>query len=96
MVSRSWLRPASLCALHSALQRPCGHRSHERQIPVDEDDGKIDAIAALELLVTVDRDAAEIESESRRLALEHGQRAGAEPAARSHEDHDLDAASRRR
>jgi hypothetical protein len=95
-VSRSWLRPASLCALHSALQRPCGHRSHERQFAVDEDDGKIDTIPALELLVTVVRNAAEIESQSRRLALEHSERADAEPAARSHEDHDLDAASRRR
>jgi hypothetical protein len=85
-----------LCALNRALQRPRCHRSHERQIAVYEDDGKVDAIPALELFVTVDRDPAEIESESRRLALEHGERAGAEPAARSHEDHDLDAASRRR
>ena len=95
-MSRSWLRPASLCALHGPLQRSCGNRSRKRQIAVDEDDGKVDAVTALELLVTVDGDAAEIESEPRRLALEHGQRTRAEPAARSLEEHDLDAASRRR
>ena len=95
-MSRSWLRPASLCALHGTLQRTCGNRSRERQIAVDEDDGKIDAVTALELLVTVDGDAAEVESEPRRLALEYGQRTCAEPAARSLEEHDLDAASRRR
>ena len=95
-MSRSWLRAASLCALDGTLQRPCGNRPGERQIAVDEDDGKIDAIAALELIVIVDRDAAEVESEPRRLALEHAQRAGAEPAAGPHEEHDLDAASRRR
>jgi hypothetical protein len=95
-VSRSWLRAASLCALDGALQRTCGNRPGERQIAVDEDDGKIDAIAALELIVTVDRDAAEVESEPRRLAFEHAQRAGAESAAGPHEEHDLDAASRRR
>ena len=95
-MSRSWLRPASLCALHGTLQRTCGNRARKRQIAVDEDDGQIDAIAALELLVTVDRDAAEIESEPRRLALEYGERTRAEPAARSLEEHDLDAASRRR
>jgi hypothetical protein len=95
-VSRTWLAVVSLCALDGTLQRTCGNRPGERQIAVDEDDGKVDAIAALELIVTVDRDAAESESEPRRLALEHAQRAGAEPAAHPHEEHDLDAASRRR
>jgi hypothetical protein len=95
-VSRSWLRAASLCALHCTLQRPWGNRSRKRRIAVDEDDGKIDAVTALELLVTVDGDAAEVESEPRRLALEYGQRTRAEPAARRLEEHDLDAASRRR
>ena len=95
-MSRSWLRAASLCARHGTLQRACGNRPGECQVAVDEDDGKINAIAALELIVTVDRDAAESESEPRRLALEHAQRSGAEPAARSHAEHDLDAASRRR
>ena len=89
-------RAASLCALHRTFQRPCGDRPRERQIAVDEDHREVDAIAPLELLVAVDRDAPEVESEPRRLALEHGQRAGAEPAARPLEEHDLDAASRRR
>ena len=86
-MSRSCLRPASLCALHGTLERACGNRLHR---------GEVDAITPLELLVAVDRNAPEAESESRRLTLEHGQSAGAEPAAGPLEEHDLDAATRRR
>ena len=95
-MSRSWLRAASLCALHSTLQRACGNRPGECQVAVDQDDGKIDAIAALELIVAVDRDAAESESEPRCLALEHAQRPGAEPAACPLVEHDLDVSRPRR
>jgi hypothetical protein len=85
-----------LCVSNSALQRARANRYGEGQISVDEDDGEIDAIAALELLVTVDRDAAEVVSQARRFALEHVQRAGAEATPRALEEHDLDAATRRR
>jgi hypothetical protein len=95
-VSRSCLRAVSLCARHRALQRACGDGSRERQNAVDEDHWEVDAIAPLELLLAVDRHAPEVESEPGRLTLEHGQRVSAEPAARPLEEHDLDAASRRR
>jgi hypothetical protein len=95
-VSRSCLRTTSLCAPYRALERPRCDRSREGQNAVDEDHGEVDAIAALELVVAVDRDAPEIESELRPFALEHRQRPVAEPAARRLEEHDLDAASRRR
>jgi hypothetical protein len=89
-VSRTRLATASLCELHGALQRSRGDRLRERELAVYDDHGKVDAIAALELLVTVDRDAPEAEPEPRRLAFEQCQRARAEPAAGPLEEHDLD------
>jgi hypothetical protein len=95
-VSRACLATASLCALHGALQRAHGDGPGERQLAVDLDGRDVDAVAALELCVAVDRDAPESESEPWRLALEHLERTAAEPAGRPLEEHDLDAASRRR
>jgi hypothetical protein len=95
-MSRSWLRAARLCALDGTLQRARGDRPREGHLTVDHDDRQVDAVAVLEFLVAVDRDAPELEAEPRRLALQHCQRAGAEAAARPLEEHDLDAASRRR
>jgi hypothetical protein len=95
-VSRSWPGTASLCASDGALQRARCDGSGKRQITVDQDHGQVDAVAALELLVAVDEDTAERESEPRRLALEHVESAGAEAAARALEEHDLDGTSRRR
>ena len=65
----------------------------ERDLAVDGHDGKVDAVAPLELFVTVDRDPEQVEAERRRLAFEHREGARAEPAAGALVEHDLDAAS---
>ena len=68
MVSRTRLATTSLCEPHGALQRPRRDRLRERDLAVDEHHREVDAVAALELVVAVDRDAAQAESEPRRLA----------------------------
>ena len=95
-MSRTWLAAASLCTFHGTLECVRGDRMRKGLLAVDQHHGEIDAIAPLELLVAVDRHAPQAEAQPRRLAFEHAQRAGAEPAAGPHEEHDLDAASRRR
>ena len=89
-MSRTHLPAASLCDSDGAPQRPRGNRLRERDLAVDDDDGEVDAVAALELVVAVDGDAPELEAEPRRLALEQLERAGAEAAARPLVEHDLD------
>ena len=59
-VSRTGLGAASLCERHRALQRPGGNRLRERDLAVDDDHRKVDAVAPLELVVAVDRDAPEL------------------------------------
>lgn len=95
-MSRTWLAVASLCAFHCALQRHGGDRMHKGLLAVDDDHGEVDAIAPLELLVAVDRDAPQAEAQPRRFALEHCERAYAEPAARPLEEHDVDVRCPRR
>jgi hypothetical protein len=90
VVSRTRLAAARLCEAHSACQRPCRNGLRERDLPVDGDDGEIDPVTPLELLVAVDRDAPEAESEPRRLALEQLGGTSAEPAAGPLVEHDLD------
>ena len=90
MVSRTRLATASLCESHGALQRPRRDRLGERDLAVDDHDREIDAMAPLELVVAVDRDAPEAEAEPRRLALEQLGRAPAEPATGALVEHDLD------
>ena len=92
MVSRTCLATASLCELHGTRQRPRGNGLRERDLAVDDDDREVDAVAALELIVAVDRDSPELESEPRRLALEEFERTGAETAAGTFVEHDLDSA----
>ena len=89
-MSRTGIAAAGSRALHCALERPRGDGLRERELAIHDDDGEVDAIPALELFVTVDRDAPEAEAETRRLALEQRERAGAEPAALALEEHDLD------
>ena len=69
---------------------------HKGLLAVDDDHREVDAIAPLELLVAVDRHAAQVEAEPPGLALEHLQGARAETTAGALVEHDLDAASRRR
>ena len=89
-----WLAKASLCALYRPPQGGLATTAYVNAIsPSMPTTGKVDAVAPLELLVTVDRDAAQVESEPRRLALEHREGARAEPAAGPLVEHDLDAAS---
>jgi hypothetical protein len=95
-VSRAWLAAAILCALHGTPERVRGDRMHKGLLAVDDDHGKVDAVAPLELLVAVDRHAAEAEAEPRCLALEHRERASAEPAARPLVEYDLDVSCPRR
>jgi hypothetical protein len=95
-VSRTWLAAASLCTFHGTLECVRGDRMHKGLLAVDDDHGEVDAIAPLELLVAVDRDAPEVEAEPRGLALEHRERARAEPAARPLVEHDLDVSCLRR
>ena len=93
MVSRTPVSAASLCALDRPPQSGLGDGIRERDLAVDRHHGKVDAVAPLELLVTVDRDAAQVEAEPGRFALEHREGAGAEPTAGALVEHDLDAAS---
>ena len=89
-MSRTHLAAASLCDLDGAAQGPRGNRLRERDPAVDDHDGEIDAVTALELVVAVDRDPPELESEPRRLALEQLESARAEAAALSLVENDLD------
>ena len=93
MVSRTLASTASLCALHRPPQGGLRDGVGERDLAVDDHHRKVDAVAALELVVTVDRDAAQVEAEPRRFALEHARGTRAEPAAGALVEHDLDAAS---
>ena len=90
MVSRTSAAATSLCEPHGAPQRPGGNGLRKCDLAVDDDDGEVDAVASLELVVAVDRDAPELESEARRLALEQLERAGAETATCAFVEHDLD------
>jgi hypothetical protein len=92
-VSRTLVAAASLCALHRTPQSDLGDGVGERDLAVDGHHGKVDPVAPLELGVAVDRDAAQVEAEPWRLALEHRERARAEPAPGAFVEHDLDAAS---
>lgn len=89
-MSRTSTAAASLCELHGAPQRPGGNGLRKGDLAVDDDDGEVDSVASLELLVAVDRDAPELESETGRLALEQLECAGAEAAAGAFVEHDLD------
>ena len=89
-MSRTCLATTSLCEAHGTFERACRNGLRERDLAVDHDDGKVDAVRPLELVVAVDRDAAEPESEPRRRALEQLHRTGAEPAAGPLVEHDLD------
>ena len=91
-MSRTHLAAASLCDPDGAPQRPLGNCLRERDLAVDHYDREVDPVPALEILVAVDRDAPEPESEPRRLAFQQLERAGAEPAARPLVEHDLDCA----
>ena len=95
-MSRTWLAAASLCALHRMLERFRGDRIYKGLLAVDDDDREVDAIAPLELLIAVDRDAPQAKAQPWRLALEHRECACAEPAARPLEEHYLDVRSPRR
>jgi hypothetical protein len=90
VVSRTRLPATSLCEAHGALQRPRCDGLRERDLAVHDHHRKLDAVAPLELVVAVDRDTPEAESESRRLALEQLRRTPAEPAAGPFVEHDLD------
>ena len=92
MVSRTPVAKASLCALYCPPQGGLRDGVRKRDFAVDSHHGKVDAVAPLELVVTVDHDAAQVESERRRFALEHREGAPAEPAAGALVEHDLDAA----
>ncbi len=92
MVSRTPVSKASLCALYRPPQGGLRHGVRERDLALDGHHGKVDAVAPLELVVAVDHDAAQVESERRRFALEHREGARAEPAAGALVEHDLDAA----
>jgi hypothetical protein len=91
-VSRTRLEATSLCALYGAPQRARRDRLRKHRLAVDDDHREVDAIEALELVVTVDRDPPQAEAEPRGLALEQLERAGAETAAGPLEEHDLDSA----
>jgi len=95
-VSRTLVATAGLCALHGTLQWTRCDRVGECELTVDQYHREIDAIAPLELVVAVDRDAPEAVAEPRRLVFQqlHGTRA--EPAPRPLVEHDLDGASPRR
>ena len=93
MVSRTLVSKASLCALYRPPQGGLGDGVREGDLAVDSHHRKVDAVAALELVVTVDRDAAQVEAEHGRFALEQREGARAEPAAGALVEHDLDAAS---
>ena len=93
MVSRTRVATASLCALDRPPQGGLRDGVGERDLAVDDHHGKVDAVQPLELFVTVDRDAAQVETEPGRFALEYGESARAEPAAGALVEHDLDAAS---
>ena len=89
-MSRTCLRAARLCEPYGAPQRPGRNGLRERDLAVDDDDGEVDAVASLELVVAVDRDPPELESEAGRLALEQLERAGAESATGPFVEHDFD------
>ena len=66
---------ASLCALYRAPQGGPAATAWVKAIsPSMSHHRKVDAVAALELVVTVDRDAPQVEAEPRRLALEQRER----------------------
>jgi hypothetical protein len=94
-VLRTRLGTASLCALHGAPQRARRDGLRERQLAVHDHHRKVDAVAALELVVTVDGDPPQAEAEPRGLALEQLQRTRTETAAGPLEEHDLDGSHRR-
>ena len=89
-MSRTRAAETSLCALDRALQGALRDSLGEGRLTVDEHHRQVDAVAPLELGVAIDRDAPQVESEPRGLALEQLGRAGAEPAARAFVEHDLD------
>jgi len=93
VVSRTRVSTASLCALDRPPQRGLGDSVSERDLAVDGHHGKVDAVAPLELVVTVDRDPAQVETKCGPFAFEHREGARAEPAAGALVEHDLDAAS---
>jgi hypothetical protein len=96
VVSRTPVSKASLCALYRPPQGDLGDGVRERDLAVDSHHGKVDAVAPLELVVTVDHHAAQVETERGRFALEHREGARTEPAAGALVEHDLDAARRGR
>jgi hypothetical protein len=93
VVSRTLVSTTSLCALDRPPQSDLGDGVRERDLAVHGHHGKVDAVEPLELGVTVDRNAAQVEAEPRRPALEHRERACAETAPGALVEHDLDAAS---
>ena len=92
MVSRTLVSEASLCALYRPPQGGLGEGVRERDLAVDGHHGKVDAVTPLELVVTVDHHAPQVEAERGRFALEHREGARAQPAAGALVEHDLDAA----
>ena len=94
MVSRTLRRDGELVRARRPASSAASETAYVNAIsPSIDDHREVDAVAPLELVVTVDRDAAQVEAEPRRLALEYGECAGAEPAAGALVEHDLDAAS---
>jgi hypothetical protein len=90
VVSRTRAAPKSLCALDRPPQLASRDCLGEGRLAVDEHDGQVDAVAPLELIVAVDRNAPQAEAEPWRLVLEQLRRARTEPAAGAFVEHDLD------
>ena len=84
MVSRTLVCEGELVRALSRALKAASETAYVKAIsPSTSHHRKVDAVAALELVVTVDRDAAQVEAEPRRLALEQRERRARRARSRS-------------